>query len=192
MKPEMNAPLTEWLAHARAVHAELRREMRERFDRDLPLDELLFDRWERARHLGFGEGASIYHSSFVYGSVKVGAGTWVGPLTILDGSGGGIEIGDHCSVSAGVQIYTHDSVKWALSGGKAKYEEAPVKIGRACYIGPQTVVARGVTIGDHCAIGAQSFVDRDIPSHSVAFGVPCRVRGRVHIEGDQVRLELAG
>ena len=61
--------------------------------RDLPLDEMLFDRWERARSLGFGPGASIYHNSYVYGDVRVGAGTWVGPFTILDGSGG-LGVGD--------------------------------------------------------------------------------------------------
>lgn len=39
----------------------LRQEMRQKWKRDLPLEELLFDRWERAKSLGFGEGASIYH-----------------------------------------------------------------------------------------------------------------------------------
>ncbi|HVT05052.1 MAG TPA: acyltransferase [Thermoanaerobaculia bacterium] len=178
-----------WLEHARRVHEELRAEMRDQFSRDLPLEELLFDRWERARSLGFGEGASIYHNSYVFGRVEVGAGTWVGPFTILDGSGG-IVIGDHCSISAGVQIYSHDSVKWALSGGVADYETSPVTIGRACYIGPNSVIARGVTIGDHSVVGAHSFVNRDLPPYSVAFGAPCRVHGHVRVDGDRVELVM--
>ena len=119
----------------------------------------------------------------MYGDVQVGKGTWIGPMTLLDGSGG-LTIGDHCSISSGVQIYTHDTVQWALSGGRAEYERSPVKIGSCCYIGPQTVIARGVTIGDHCIIGACSFVDRDIAPYSVAFGTPARACGRVETSAD--------
>src|SRR4051794_3239183 len=72
--------------------------MRTEWARDLPLDELVSDRWERAGRLGFGAGASIYASSYVYGDVIVGARTWVGPFTILDGSGG-LSIGENCSIS---------------------------------------------------------------------------------------------
>jgi acetyltransferase-like isoleucine patch superfamily enzyme len=132
------------------------------------------DRWEKARFLGFGAGASIYDNSYVFGEVKVGAHTWVGPFTILDGSGG-LEIGEYCSISSGVQIYSHETINWAISGGKAPYEYAPVKIGSRCYIGPNTVIAKGVTIGDGCIIGSGSLVLNDIPSGSKAFGTPCRV-----------------
>jgi len=95
---------------------------------------------------------------------------------------GGLVIGDFCSISSGVHIYTHDTVKWAVSGGKADYEYAPVKIGNCCYVGSQTVIASGVTIGDHCVIGACSFVNRDIAPYTVAFGVPCRPSGQVKVD----------
>jgi acetyltransferase-like isoleucine patch superfamily enzyme len=163
------------------LYDELRANTNARWQRDLPLEELLFDRWERARHLGFSEGASIYHNSYVFGKVVVGKKTWIGPFTMLDGSGG-LEIGDNCSISTGVHIYSHDTVAWAVSGGVAPYDRAAVRIGNCCYIGGQTVVAKGVTIGDHSVIGACSFVNRDIPPYTVAFGVPCRPRGRVEID----------
>lgn len=175
-----------------ALYTALRDDTKERWDRDLPLDELLSDRWERARSLGFGEGASIYASSLVYGDVAVGADTWVGPFTLLDGTGG-LRIGRNCSISAGVQIYTHDTVKWAVSGGSAEYERAPVEIGDCCHLGAQAVVAKGVTIGSHSVIGACSFVNRDVPPHTVAAGIPCRPIGRVEISGDgSVELVIDG
>ena len=159
----------------------LRRATRERWHRDLPFEELLFDRWERAKSLGFGEGASIYHNSYVYGDVTVGKNTWIGPYTLLDGSGGLI-IGDNCSISAGVHIYTHDTVKWAVSGGKVGAERAPVIIGSCCYIGSQTVIGKGVSIGNHCIVGACSFVNRDVPAYTVASGCPCVPRGYVTVD----------
>ena len=108
----MNDEQRRFLDQLRGVYDALRSEMREKWHRDLPLEELLFDRWERARKLGFGEGTSIYHNSYVYGDVHVGERTWIGPFTILDGSGG-LRIGSNCSISAGVHIFTHDSVQWA-------------------------------------------------------------------------------
>jgi acetyltransferase-like isoleucine patch superfamily enzyme len=172
------------LQHALAgLYETLRQATRDRWRRDLPFDEMLFDRWERARNLGFGEGTSIYHNSYVYGDVVVGDHTWIGPYTLLDGSGG-LSIGSYCSISAGVMIYTHDTVAWAVSGGKAAYEHSPVQIGDCCYIGSQTVINRGVSIGDHSVIGAHSFVNRDIPPYTVAYGVPCRPAGAVSIDAD--------
>ena len=168
----------------RDLGAELGQAMRSRWRRDLPFDELLFDRWERARTLGFGSESSIYQSSYVYGNVEVGTGTWIGPFTVLDGSGARLAIGSNCSISAGVQIYTHDSVRRALSGGTADLDRAPVAIGDNCYIGPNVIVAKGVTIGDRSVIGAGSFVNRDIPAGSIAVGSPATVIGSVKISAD--------
>lgn len=165
-----------------ALYEKLRGRMKQTWQRDLPFEELLFDRWERAKRLGFGQGTSIYHNSYVYGDVKVGKNTWIGPYTLLDGSGG-LTIGDYCSISAGVHIYSHDTVKWAVSGGKAEPECAPVHVGDCCYIGSQTVITKGVSIGDHCVIGACSLVNRDLPAFTVAFGIPAKPRGRVQIDG---------
>ena len=153
-----------------------RREVNIRFNRTLPFGDYVVDRWEKARELGFGEGTSVYDSALVLGEVKVGENTWIGPSTVLDGSGG-LSIGSFCSISAGVQIYTHDTVQWALTGGVATSERAPVRIGNRCYIGPLTVIAKGVTIGDGCVIGAHSVVLGDVPANSKALGAPCRVIG---------------
>ena len=125
---------------------QLRDDKKNRFDRVLPFGEYIVDRWEKARYLGFGEGSSIYDSAIVFGDVKVGKNTWIGPFTILDGSGG-LTIGDNCSVSAGTQIYSHDSVRWAVSGGEQGYEYGQTVIEDNCYIGPNTVIAKGVTMG---------------------------------------------
>lgn len=51
----------------------------------------------------------------------------------------------------------------------------PITVGNNVWIGAGVTVLPGVTIGDNVTIGAGSLVNRDIPSGSVAVGVPCRV-----------------
>lgn len=150
--------------------------VQQRWNRSLPFADYIVDRWEKACALGFGDGSSIYDSALVLGEVKVGTNTWIGPFTVLDGSGG-LSIGSNCSISAGVQIYSHDSVQWAVSGGVAPYEYAPTFIGDQCYVGPNVVIAKGVRIGTGCIIGANSLVLGDIPENSTAVGTPCRIIG---------------
>jgi acetyltransferase-like isoleucine patch superfamily enzyme len=147
-----------------------------KWNRSLPFGDYIVDRWQKAQSLGFSEGSSIYDSALVIGDVKVGKNTWIGPFTVLDGSGG-LVIGEFCSISAGVQIYTHDTVKWALSGGIETPERAQVHIGNRCYIGPNVIISKGVTIGDGSVIGANSLVNRNIPANTRAWGTPAKCHG---------------
>ena len=163
-------------------------ELATKFDRSLPFADGLFDRWERAKRLGFEPEASIYDSACVFGDVRVGAKTWIGPYVMLDGSGGGISIGATCSVAAGVHIYTHDTVLWALSGGKLPPRVGSVMIGNRVYLGSQSVIARGVTIGDMAVVAANSFVRDDVPPRTIVSGVPAAPIGYVEGEDDAVRL----
>lgn len=157
-----------WITARRSLHS--------KHNRTLPFGDYIVDRWVKAKELGFGDGSSIYDSSVVLGNVSVGVNTWIGPFTLLDGSGK-LSIGDWCNISAGVQIYTHDTVERTLSAAKVPTVYAATVIGNRCYIGPNTIIAKGVTIGDGVVVGANSLVLSDIPSGMKAFGSPCRVVG---------------
>lgn len=164
--------------------------LRREWQRSLPFADALFDRWERAERLGFGDGTSIYDSSAVFGDVVVVGDTWIGPNTLLDGSGGQLRIGSHCSISAGVHVYTHDTVLRSLSLGVLDRKVGGVTIGDGCHIGALSVVAAGVSIGDQVVVGAHSFVNRDVPSRTVVGGVPARRIGRVEGDGADVRVVM--
>ena len=174
------------------VHMRQDEELRATFDRSLPFADGMFDRWERARRLGFGADASIYDSSIVLGNVMVGDHTWVGPFTVLDGSGGGLSIGRYCSISAGVHVYTHDTVLWALSGGEVDRREGAVSIGERCYIGSQSIVTAGVAIGEGSVVTSNSFVNQNVAPATIVGGTPARVIGHVAGSGADVRLEFPG
>jgi acetyltransferase-like isoleucine patch superfamily enzyme len=107
---------------------------------------------------------------------------------MLDGSGGSIRIGSTCSISSGVHVYTHDTVLWALSGGRLETRRGAVSIGDRVYIGSQCVVARNVSIGDMAVIAANTFVNRAVPARAIAGGTPARIIGRVEGDGENVRL----
>ncbi len=60
---------------------------------------------------------------------------------------------------------------------------APV-IGSSVWIGVNAVIVGNVRIGDDVMIAPGAFVNRDVPSHSVAVGNPCRVTPRENaVEG---------
>jgi acetyltransferase-like isoleucine patch superfamily enzyme len=165
----------EWLARVRRYLHVLTLRKRQRFNRRVSIGDLLSERADNAAAYGFGEGTTMYDNVLVLGEVQVGRHTWIGPGCILDGLGGGLRIGDHCAISAGVQIYTHHTVKRAVSMGVEPIEYAPTTIGNGVYLGPNVVVQMGVTIGDRVVVGANSFVNRDIGAGLKAFGTPARV-----------------
>jgi acetyltransferase-like isoleucine patch superfamily enzyme len=161
-------------------------EMSDEFHRVLPTGELLFNRFDKARYLNTGEDSSIYDSSIIMGDVKIGKNVWIGPNTILEGLNAPLVIGDYVSISAGVLIYTHDSTKHYVSGGKAPFLQGAVTIGSNTVIGSMAMIGCGVTIGNHCVIGALSMVTSNVPDYSIFGGIPAKSIGRVELIDDQV------
>jgi acetyltransferase-like isoleucine patch superfamily enzyme len=159
-----------------------------RYKRSLPWGDLMGDRWLRAKKLGFGEGSNIYDSSYVIGDVKVGKNCWIGMFTILDGSGG-LLIGDNCTISAGVHIYSHDNIKSTLTTNTKPIERSSVEIGNNCYLGPNAVISKGIKIGNFCVIGANSFVKEDVPDYSIVVGNPAQKKGKIVFSNDEVFFE---
>ena len=51
-------------------------------------------------------------------------------------------------------------------------------IGNKVWIGINSTIVGKITIGDDVLIAPNSYVNRDIPSHSIVFGNPCIVKYR--------------
>ena len=174
-----------------SLHAHLGSAFQSQFDRSLPFADEVFDRWERVSSLGWGEGTSVYDSAYIFGETTVGKNTWIGPFTIIDGSGG-LKIGDSCTISAGVHIYTHNNVKQTLSGGNLPIERSAVAIGSNTYIAPQSILSMGISIGKHCIIASNSFVNKSFPDFAIIAGNPAKQIGKVVMNGADIRFDYAG
>lgn len=120
--------------------------------------------------------------AWVIGDPSVGAGTWIGAFTLIDGSGG-LTIGEGCDISSGVHIYTHSSAKRCVSGRRhPEVDRAPVTIGDRVFIGANAVINMGVTIGDEAVVGAGAVVTSSVAPRTIVAGVPARVIGTIDLE----------
>ena len=116
------------------------------------------------------------------GGVKVGDGTFVlDPKKIqIDISRPELlEIGENVFLHRGTIILTHDWASWCFVNSHNDFlpSHGKVKIGNNVWLGENVTILKGVTIGDNVIIGIGSVVTKDIPSNSVAVGIPAKVVG---------------
>lgn len=88
-----------------------------------------------------------------------------------------IEIGNNVIIVSNVTItdivHPYDDISIPIN--KAKLKTFPVIIGDEVYIYNNSIILPGITIGKHSIIGANSVVNKNIPSYSIAVGNPAKV-----------------
>lgn len=99
-------------------------------------------------------------------------------LTLVDDTH--IYVGDYTMFGPNVTVATAGHpVDPALRKQGYQYN-APVRIGKNCWIGAGVIIVPGITIGDNVVVGAGSVVTKDLPDNVVAVGNPCRVLREVN------------
>jgi acetyltransferase EpsM len=106
-------------------------------------------------------------------AVSVCAGAVINP---------GASIGDNCIINTSASI-DHDCVVEEHSHICPGVRLAGnVRVGARTMIGIGASVLPGIQIGEGCRVGAGAVVNRDLPPHVVAVGVPARIRRELHSE----------
>lgn len=138
--------------------------------------------------LGDVQGAFINPPFYCdYGShIKIGKNFFANyNCTIIDVAT--VTIGDNCFFGPNVAIYTAGHPVYPTTRNSAYEYGKAIKIGDNVWIGGNTVVCPGVTVGSNTVIGAGSVVTKDIPDWCIAVGNPCKVK-RMITEEDKRKL----
>ncbi|MBD5111555.1 MAG: sugar O-acetyltransferase [Ruminococcaceae bacterium] len=86
---------------------------------------------------------------------------------------GGIEIGDGCLIGHNVVLATINHDLYPQNNRINHY--APIKLGKSVWVGSNSTILGGVTIGDWAVVAAGAVVTRDVPPLTIVGGVPARV-----------------
>jgi acetyltransferase-like isoleucine patch superfamily enzyme len=141
-----------------------------------------------AAHLGDGVYIGRYVELGAGKKIEIGDDTSIQDRCILVGD---ISVGRYCIFSLNVLItsgthYPHIRPEWTIRDQDdyvrndpilAAQHSKPVSIEDDCWLGVNSVILAGVTVGKGCVIGANSVVTRSIPPYSVAAGTPAQVVG---------------
>lgn len=100
-----------------------------------------------------------------------------------------VEIGDDVTVSFNVSFINHDaapSIARSQPGGL--FNVGRIRVGSRVFIGANTTILPGVSIGDDVILGAGSVVAKSIPSGVVAAGNPVRILCSIDVYRERVRV----
>ncbi len=117
--------------------------------------------------------------------IEIGQNTFIGNSSIIAAEH--ISIGDDVLISWGCTIVDHHShstnwnersqdVRMWYNGKKdwSAVRISPVRIGNKVWIGFNSIVLAGVTIGEGAVIGCGSIVTKDVAPFTVVAGVPAK------------------
>lgn len=79
-------------------------------------------------------------------------------------------VGEHCNLAKGVTIGQEN---------RGDRKGVPT-IGNCVWIGVNATVVGSISVGDDVLIAPNSYVNCDIPSHSIVIGNPCRIIAKDH------------
>ncbi|WP_313396176.1 acyltransferase [Sphingobacterium multivorum] len=146
-----------------------------------------------------GRGAVIYCSVrkdlVPFRKCQIGARTVVESYSLINNAVGDLIIGSHSRIGVGNTVigpvwigdYVQIGQHVLISGLNHKYENiditiaeqgievSSVRINNNVWIGANAVILAGITIGEHCVVGAGSVVTKDVPPFSVVVGNPAKV-----------------
>jgi|SRR6185312_10816458 len=128
--------------------------------------------------IGRSGSLEVMSNSLVSDDSEIGQYTYIGYNCCITKS----KIGRYCSIANNVSIglgeHDHSNISTSSLFYENPYQKLTQKdciIGNDVWIGVDSIVRRGVSIGNGAVIGANSFVNSDIPDFAIAAGNPAKI-----------------
>lgn len=118
----------------------------------------------------------------IQGVFEMGCGSSIAQNCTISGEKAGVFIGKNVMIAPNVVIvaFNHGHKDITTPMVNQKNEELPIFIEDDVWIASNCTIAKGVRIGRGSIIGANSFVNKDIPNFSIFGGVPAiKIKNRV-------------
>lgn len=123
-------------------------------------------------------GGQTYSSIYIKENAVVSIGQETGMSNVSIYAATGVVIGEHTKIGGSVKIYDTDFHSLNYEARMNRETDHPktgaIKIGNHVFIGADTIILKGVTIGDKSIIGAGSVVTRSIPEGEIWGGNPAK------------------
>lgn len=132
---------------------------------------------------GFSANAGLVLDVFGKDSILIIEDNVMANYRLHVGSAKYIKIGSNTLFGSDCTVIDHNHGKYkgssqsdpSLPPVKRDLDSSPIIIGKNCWFGDRVFIMPGVKIGDGVIVGAGSIVTKDIPSNSIAVGVPAKV-----------------
>lgn len=98
-------------------------------------------------------------------NLKLGYKTDIGAFTYINAKNG-VVIGDYVEIGSHCSVYSVSTID---------HKDGKIILKKNCKIGSHSVIMPGVTVGENSVVGAFSFVTKDIPDNTLAFGIPAKI-----------------
>jgi len=121
-----------------------------------------------------GQGTRIVGPVDIDGELEAGEDVFIGKHLSIWGNGK-VTIGERCDIAPGVTFLTGthqigDSTRRAGAG-----MTLDTVVGSGTWIGANSTILPGISIGKGCVIGAGAVVTKDVPDHVLVAGVPAKI-----------------
>jgi len=133
---------------------------------------------EPGRAIVLGDDCYIAAECVLHGPITLGGNVSINHHVNLDGGRKGIIIGDNTRIAAYTYAYAfnHGMEVDQLIKDQPVTSEG-IRIGNDVWIGANTGIVDGVTIGDHAVIGMGSIVTKSVAEYTKVAGNPARIIG---------------
>lgn len=137
-------------------------------------------RWILLRLSGIDVERSVIDARGFIGSasVSIGRGSSLNFGVFLDGSAR-LRIGRNVSIGMNTLVLTGSHELGSADKRAGELNNAPVTIEDGAWIGANSVILPGVTVGRGAVVGTASLVMKDVAPHTVVMGNPARVARRL-------------